>query len=362
VSTRENSGSRPGKYWLRYPTFVTGAACLISLLLTPWTFLPFTYAQFTLARRAIFPWVTWYEGFFRKADDAFHWVVWAPLPVLVLGSALMLRWLAGKLIARWSPRPWARVRRGARLATALAMALALLPSGAVLGLVLAVNLPWYGPEITPASAAGAVWYQARCRGCHRSENVLPLCITRGPQRWDEIVGRMRTRYKVSLGDGQAADVAAYLKLIGSYSDAQLFRAKCLRCHDERRLRDTPRTAARWDQIVDRVARVSPFAFRPDWTRQVKRHARRELARQPEAGSADAARDRFEQKCGGCHSLDLATRGATPAVLRRMAAKVEGQISDADLSLIAPYIKTLPVKEPGAFRALFPHDKVVEVEW
>jgi len=356
-------GSTQCRYWLRYPLLSTVAALGLSLVLAWQVFLPLTYALFILARRAVFPWVTWYEGFFQKVDQTFLYAVWLPLPLLVLGSTLLLRRLIGALIKPWARRPAAQVRRLLRWSAGALAALIMLPSGAVLGALLVVDLQWYGPGITPTTVAGALLYRTRCTSCHSSDNVIPLCIIRGPDRWEPIVRRMRSSRGVTLTDGQARKVVAFLKLRGSYSDAKLFEAKCLRCHDRKLLMASPRSAEEWALIIRRKARISSSAFRKDWQAQLVRHSEQALARPPAPAQQRTIGTKvlFEKKCGTCHTLDLARQHPSAAVLQRMAHKVQDLITARDLQAIAPYARALP-KEQAALDRLFPHDQPVEVQW
>jgi len=331
---------------------------LAAAALSYFVYLPACYSLAAAARRAIFAWFNWYDLFFEWAEILFLPLVWAPLPFLFLATLYLGHRVARRLFGALSAKPgWLR-----RTAFWLVTILLALPSATALFAVLAVDAACYGPGLSPTVIHGA-WLQARrCDGCHAGS--LPLNVIRTPERWDEIVTRMRAVNGAPISEKQGVKVAAFAQLRGSYRDRWLMRAKCGRCHGLSDLDDTPRVAEEWNDIIDRVARTAPLSYRADWMAQLKRYAARRLT--VSADEDSRSRAAFANHCGDCHSLTLVLDpvmdgDGRDAVLRRMAEKRTGRPHAEDLPAIGDYLDTLP-HDPDVFGRLFPHDAPVELSW
>jgi len=329
--------------------------------LTWFLFFHLSYAAWTTLRHAAFPWFTWYDTYFDIAEDYLLPAVWSSLPCLWLMAALLLRRLMALVFRRWGARPAVEVRRFWRIAARLVTGIVLLASGGPLAAALALNLGFYGPELSMDAVRGATIVESRCGSCHAP--VVPLAYRRKPELWGAVVNRMRTRRKVKLTDGEARQITAYLELRAAYSDRQLFLAKCQRCHFG--VGDTNRSGDEWAMIIQRAARVSPFAFPDDWKEQLTRHARVALSSGVKPVGEQKTRLRFQQVCGRCHSLARARSvkkgDRIIQLLRRMAAKEQGALAPGDIAGMALFIGRIPEVGDG-FRQMFPHDRPVEVTW
>jgi len=326
----------------------------VSLALSWYLFLPLCYSLWAAVRRAAFPWVTWYKSYFDLVEEHFLTAVWLPLPFLLLLSTAALRRLLGIRLRPFRRRPAGELRRAWRwLVRGLVWPVLVVSGTPFLAAGLAA-LVFYGPELSLATLRGASIHGSRCSPCHIAE--IPLSHRRLPERWRPVVKRMKGR-GADLTETEVAHVTAFMELRGSFSDWQLFLAKCRRCHLRRG--DTPRSAEEWAMIIQRVARVSPFAYPEDWTLQLRRYAGQELAKEAPGKEAKVI---FERACGQCHRLDRVRGLKNPTeVIRRMAAKARGAVDPAQVSAIARTIQELP-RDGEAFKALFPHDTPVEPTW
>ncbi|MCZ7582620.1 MAG: hypothetical protein M5R36_04385 [Deltaproteobacteria bacterium] len=157
----------------------------------------------------------------------------------------------------------------------------------------------------------------------------------------------------------------------SYSDKWLYRAKCLRCHDDRELRRAKYTAVEWEQIVERVSRRQVYAFRTEWKRQINRYLRENLAVEPPPeGTPERERREtkisFEMRCGVCHSLDILVRPRTfeetdAEMVERMRLKAPSLISYDEVRRLTDFVGAVP-QDLEKFQEMFPHDRKLEISW
>jgi hypothetical protein len=179
---------------------------------------------------------------------------------------------------------------------------------------------------------------------------------------------MRERNGAPVSDAQAEEVLDWLISYRSFSDSWMFRAKCLRCHGVHHLTKTPRTAEEWSDIVDRVAWLSPFAYRVDQRDQVKAHLADALSVPvPEPGSVDhesyVMRRDLRAACNPCHSISLIFEDGVlddaNAMVARMSRKDPKLVPEDRIDDFAEAVKAL-AKDPDEFDRLFPHDVLLEV--
>lgn len=348
----------------RYPMPVTLAAAALAALLSWWLYLPELYTLCVTACRAIFPWFTWYDRYHELAEEILEYGPWAALPVPVV-----LTFLASRAVAARARPAWRPVDHRSRLRRWLPrglVALALAPSAAALAALLILPLLSHGSGYY--LTGGGATQRRVCSACHNPNR--PYHFLKTGELWQVTVKRMRQLEGAEMSDGEAAQIVRYLAARTAYRDAWIFRARCLRCHDEQSLRGRPRAAGEWRQIIRRVARVSPFAHRLDWRKQLEQYAAQHLAAPADrlpAGAADKLL--FEAACDGCHELgvsfDASPRvGSVESFVGRMVGKVPSMASADEQRRIISYIRGVRATSPPAsqLKALFPHDQPLEVTW
>ena len=348
-----------------YPLLLSLAALVVSGLITLFVLAPELHILGVASFRAAFVWFTWYGDVFHWAGQFLPVAPWIPVPFVLVAVMLVLRRLVVAVVRRWRPP----VRSGGRplwvRAIQVVVGLPLLASGLGLAVLLLVPALSHGSGyfLTP----GGSLQRDRCSKCHSP--YRPFHFIKTKELWKTTVSRMRRLEGAPIDDQQEARIVSYLQSHAALSDSWIFRAKCLRCHDRGTITAHPRSAEEWRLLMGRVSRISPYAFRKDWRRQLERYAGQELATVPPAsGTAGAkqlqAKLAFERVCGHCHelSLALAADAKEPAALvRRMVRKVPSLATEGDVGLIHGFLRQRPT-EAKKLKSLFPHDAKVWPTW
>ncbi len=342
-----------------YPIWLTLASLVASGLLTWFVFLPELYILSVTTFRAMFAWFTWYGTVFESAQEFLRVAPWVPVPYVWVAAALVIRRLAALAVPackRPTKRPrqplWSRVGKGL-------VALCFLPSA--LGFFVLLYIPAASHGWGYYFTTGGSLQRDRCSKCHSP--YRPFHFIKTPALWKTTVKRMRKLEGAPIDDEQEATIVSYLTAKAAYTDAWVFRAKCLGCHRLGTIDTHPRTAREWHMIIDRVAHVSPYAYRLDWKKQLKRHATENLDEAKNLSTRRKDKITFERVCGGCHSLRRATRaGKDPVtIVDRMLRKVPPRSTAADRVQILRYLKQ-PAKKSDKHESRFPHDGPLEVSW
>ncbi|MDP8223868.1 MAG: hypothetical protein P9L99_10950 [Candidatus Lernaella stagnicola] len=349
---------------ITYSAIANLPALAAALALAYAVFVPFAYHLALLACRAIFPWFIWYDAYFVIAEVALEggFVAAAVFPTMV--SFCAVRWLIGRFMpqARRARPVRHRVWRGLRMALWISI-------GIPAALLFAALFVWDAAAFgNPLPTADARLQAERCSGCHSANR--PFHYLKTPEQWAVTVERMRAVNGAPVSQEEAARLAAFLGRRASYSDAWLFRAKCLRCHAQKELAARNFTTEEWSLVIDRLANVNQFAFRADWRAQLAKYADEHLAVQPPVDPEQRRRWNenvlFQQRCGACHSLAFGlqptdAKEAPPALVERMRKKAPAIITaDETLALTAALEHYLTQSPPQ--RSAFPHDQAVEVNW
>ena len=305
------------------------------------------------------PWFLWLDSYLHLADT----VMTLGRPVVYFVLLVIVWWLAGKLV---NPKPeerqgWSRVLHlvphlGSLAVVSLCVAL-LLP----LLLVGSVRVVRTWPPRTNHLLI------ENCGHCHSP--YRPQHYIKSADSWTRTVRRMIDRNGAPVSEEDAAKIIAWLQDYRGFSDSWMFRAKCIRCHGKSHLEATPRTAEEWRYTVDRLAWLSPFAYRVDQREQIKRHLAENLSVSPppEGSPERVALDRrleLQKACNGCHSISLILEeGAMDdprAMVERMSKKNPEFVPPDRVDDYAQWLKELPT-DPDAFWALFPHDILMDLE-
>ena len=337
-------------------------ALAVTGLLGWFVYSPCLYQLSVAACRALFPWFTWPEAYWDVAARIQVAGTVAPLPFLLVvtyAAAMFLMRKIRRVDVAQAALGWRRVvSRGARIA----IAIGLIPSACALAVALLLPAVSFGPGYY--TTGGRHLQRGSCSHCHSP--YRPFHFFRPPHQWEVTVHRMRTLEGAPIDEDQQARIAAYLSSRCSYTDAWMFRARCLQCHDRKQVTKRPRTSPEWELIVDRAARISPYAYRGDWTASIKTHAARHHSTPPPPAGSDAAlalddKLTFERKCGQCHELGLNSPSVDADTVSRMGEKVPGWIGEEEALSVGRYLGTLPT-DSREFAARFPHDQPVEVAW
>jgi len=348
---------------MKYSWPASIVALALSGLLTWFVHVPLVYVMATIVCREIFPWFVWYEQYLYLAGRIMGEAIWLPIPFLFIITFYLVRRLLGCFVGSW--RKPAKPAWYKKIIPAIVI-LAAVASAVVSAPMFLINAVYF-VRTGPGFERGL--QREKCSVCHSP--YRPYHFIKAPESWRVTVTRMRNLEGAEVSEQEAEKIIGYLQRKLSFSDAWLFRAKCLRCHNQKQITATARTAEEWELIVQRMSRVSPYAFRNEWSRQLNRHTAANLAVEPPPadspeGTAKQNKILFERKCGACHELGLAlTSEATGedavALVERMAAKAPAVIAQNHVAPLAETLATL-LRERGSLITLFPHDKKIEVAW
>jgi hypothetical protein len=307
-----------------------------------------------------YPWLLWGEAYLELARN-FYTVA---RPILLVAVTICTSWLLYAFFFPHSQTPRPLWKRAILYLPRAALGLLALASFAVVVLPLSINSVRAARTFPPRTNAVVL---DNCGHCHSP--YRPQHFVRTETQWRRTVKRMRERNGAPVNDQQAEKVIQWLKDYRGYSDAWMFRAKCLRCHGEHHLREADRTAEEWAWIVDRLGWVSTFGYRQDQRQQIKDHLAAELSIDPPdpntpEGEALADRLLLQESCNPCHSIALILEdGAMDdprAMVERMSYKDPTLVDPEDIDRIVDALEALPTDE-DAFWDLFPHDILLDVE-
>jgi hypothetical protein len=346
----------------RYTLFAGIAASIAAVAVTWHILMPFAYRASLKFLWATFPWFTWYGSYWDFAFFVQSEAFFALTTLLLLIVFFLIR-RSAVAIPGWTrpdekPAFWKKSLRGL-------LALAILA---------AVSVGWYAwqqktfvfAENRPLVSIGLL--EKNCAHCH--DPYRAFHYLKEPEQWRVTVTRMREVEGAPVSEETAEKVIELLQHRASYSDAYLYRAKCLKCHGRSEATARDKTSEEWKLLIGRMERLSPYAYRSEWRRQLTRYAEQNLA-VPEPESADEldryhGKVRFETVCGSCHQLLLVTESAEPKdnprkLVERMHGKAPAYFKPGDLDTIPGFLSSLPEDE-AEFSAMFPHDKIVEAKW
>lgn len=337
-------------------------AAVITTLLAWYVLLPLVYLADLKILWAAFPWFTWYAGYWNFTFAVLGWGFYLPLAVLTAVSLLLVRGLIGKL-------PF--FRRGGEKQGAFSLmkkALGLFFTAIFVAGLLGALAYWENREFTFTQAPapfGLRIMKKNCAACHPPYRAFHYI--KAPDQWQVTVNRMRNLEGAVVTDEDAGKIVELIKRKNSYSDGYLFTAKCTRCHGKSELESVELTSEEWGLVVDRVARLSPYAYRTDWKKQIIRYLSRTMAVSETMIDKNViTKLRFEKACGYCHQLVLALEPLSPdedvsAMVRRMRLKAPMVFPEEYERTIAEFVQQLP-KDEKKFNHMFPHDRKVEVSW
>lgn len=302
--------------------------------------------------------------------EAYWWIQWygnldfvleqirqvAPLAMLP-GLALVGLWATWRSLRRPPPARRRRWRWARRLGAALAVLLLLAPVWVALAL--------HGPRVI--RAPGPTVFEQKCGGCH--DLALSLYYIKTPVEWQRTIKTQEQQEGVRLSGPERQAVLGYLLGSRSFSNSWTFRTRCQRCHLSISWDD--RTPADWAALTARLARWSPYYFRPDARAQVVAHLSRTRSRPDARLGLDRASYEAYQKlnstCSRCHSLSRQAEhyrtapAARTRLLRRMNRKLTRPLAPGQLSKLTQSYHRL-LSDPRLLQRLFPHDLPVAEGW
>ena len=325
---------------------------------------PFVLALSVWVSVEAYAWIQWY----RNVDPAMTRMR-EIVPLAAMPGALILSWWGVSRAIRPGERtPW-RERPGWRKAVTVGGVLVALPPLLALGAVGAVGL-LHGSRV--AAAPGRALFEQRCGGCH--DLALSLYYIKTPAEWRRTVETQVKEEGVSLTPAEQDQVHAFLTGMRSFSDGWTFRTRCQRCHQSTS-GWARRTRQDWVSIVERVARYSPYYYRPDVRGQLLSHlARTHTDDEGRLGLKGAEYDGFRrlgERCGSCHALSIearryseATGEQLAALVRRMSGKMAHALTAAEQKEAARLYGRL-ARDPKLLSRLFPHHRPAEdrvIKW
>lgn len=300
-----------------------------------------------------FHWIEWQADINPFVDGVLRWGPVAVAPGLLVGAALLTRWVLGLRSDR---------RRGAgpligRGLARVAILAALLPMSAVL---LAA-----APQASRSAAPGRVAFQQKCGGCHFRS--LALSFDKTPAQWRTTVERMATTAP-SLSPADVDAITAFLSEARSTPPEHVLRTRCLRCHGSTHRTWSPRPTEQWGDLVRRMARWSPAYFSlPEQERlgAVLTDLHGDEGATVGESTGDWRRfSRLAGLCQDCHSVSWnadrfreADFDETRRMVVRMSTKLTEPLEPEEIDAFTTDYRDL-MADPARFDRLFPHDRPV----
>ncbi len=324
-------------------------------------FIPYAAFCVPLSRAAsvwfsieVFWWIQWYDNI----SPAMDWISEFG-PYFVFPSALTIG-LSALLFVFTDPdkekkRSWGATlaRIPWRITVAAALIVAFVPG--IISLIHASRV---------AFAPGLQTFETNCGQCHAKSR--PLYFIKTPIEWRRTVTRMQEMEKAPITDHEREKVIGFLAGMRSYSDRWTFATRCGRCHGISHLVWEKRRPEEWGNIADRIARWSPYYFKPDVRNQIAAHlikTRSDPAATLKIDASDYQNyHRLENACASCHSISRRYEkyqntdpNGIATLARRMNAKMPTPLSEAEMTSITLYYGQA-ISDMERFDKLFPHDR------
>jgi mono/diheme cytochrome c family protein len=340
---------------------IVGQSATLKFALGLAAFIPYAAFCAPLSRAAsawisieVFWWIQWYDNI----NPAMDWISEFG-PYFVFPSALTIGLSALLFVfndpAKEKKRSWGAIlaRIPWRITVAAALIAAFVPG--VISLIHASRV---------AFAPGLRTFETNCGQCHA--NSRPLYFIKTPVEWRRTVTRMQEMEKAPITDREREKAISFLAGMRSYSDRWTFATRCGACHVVSHLAWEKRRPEEWGNIAERIARWSPYYFRPDVRDQIAAHLINTRS-DPTATLGIDASDyqkfhRLENACASCHSISRryekyqnASRDEISVLVRRMSGKMPTPLSEEEITGITQYYGDA-ISDMERFDKLFPHDR------
>jgi hypothetical protein len=315
--------------------------------------IPFSLALTVWAVVEGFVWIQWYGNVDPMLNRLYE------TGPYVIGFAMALLGYAGFFFALAEPsnKPISFQRRLVKIVVGM---LLLVLAAPLSGLILL-----HGSRV--AFVPGRQVFEASCEGCH--VRTLPFFFIKTPAAWERTIDAQVNVEGVELSSLERAEIIEFLNGMRGYSDSWIFTTRCGRCHGMSTPGEKDRTPEDWAAIVDRIARWSPYYYRPDIRDQLVAHLTKTASSEPSTfGQMNGTLEQFkelENRCAACHTLSLemerydkAGDGELLPMIARMNAKSSEPLAGADLDTLAEIYQELSA-DPARFDRLFPHDRPVD---
>ncbi|MCZ7582611.1 MAG: hypothetical protein M5R36_04340 [Deltaproteobacteria bacterium] len=340
-----------------------GAAVLAPVLAASWL-----YAQALSMWLAVeaFWWIEWYAAIYPTMEQILYSGPIFVTPGIVTFSILFLLWA------------WPRAAVDERHSFVLR---------ALRGAFVVIALPFLAAVLAGSTHAARVYtapgidtFENRCEQCHARSQ--PLYYIKTPAEWRRTVDRMANYNLPPLYEGpedavlpftqtEKEEALLFVTAMRSFSDRWTFITRCVRCHTVDRFGWENRRPEDWARITGRIARWSPYYYRPDVRDQIVHHLTATYSDSEATHGLDREQYerwmRLEARCASCHSLSLEAdryRKASAKELDDMVARMEERmttpLTDRERTEIVQSYKEA-IADPDVFDRVFPHDRPTEGE-
>jgi hypothetical protein len=214
---------------------------------------------------------------------------------------------------------------------------------------------------------GAIAFHNNCEQCHGFNR--PFNFNHTKKVWEITVDRMY-RHAPDMGKtlppDKKEDIIELLLSIRSYSNKRLLRSKCYTCHSAGRIFEQTRSAAEWEELVDRKYRENTFYItirQRDQLVEYFANEQKHLCRDLHPIWDYKRKLLFERKCSVCHTLDILLmphirEADWPAILARMGTKEPDYLSVSESESLMPVIEKA-LSDQSFFFDNFPHSTMRE---
>ncbi len=206
-------------------------------------------------------------------------------------------------------------------------------------------------------------YRNKCAGCH--DFYLPLYLVKTPNEWRRTIENQINIEKVALTAHEKECITQFLLGMRSFPDSWTFLTRCQRCHFFSPYRWEKRTPDDWENIINRVAKWSPYYYNFDVRQQILNFLVENFSQESNTfGFSPEAFTNYQivgKTCSQCHSLSYEAeryqyvdQRTIAKMVSRMSRKMPTAIKDQEINFYALTFREM-ILDQTAFQRMFPHD-------
>jgi hypothetical protein len=305
-----------------------------------------------------FWWIQWYANIEPAMENILSYAPLIPAP----GLFVLMLWMTHFSFSHNSKgegvKSWLLIAR-----RALIFIIAILP----LSLLLVASAAAGVHLLRVPGGQGRTLFENKCGDCH--DLALSLYFIKTPVEWRRTMKVQREVEGVVLTEPENEALTDFLVGMRSFSDKWTFNSRCLRCHYDSHEDWERRKPEDWAAITRRIARWSPYYYRPDVRNQIVAHLVNVKSDHNGAlGLDEESYRRFhllDAACSACHPLSYesdrytgATADELAAVVKRMGRKLPNPWDETEGEMFVDSYREV-IAAPMLFKKLFPHDQPIK---
>ncbi len=305
-----------------------------------------------------FWWIQWYANIEPAMGNILSYAPLIPAPGLFVLMLWMMRFSFSHSSQGEGVKTWRQIiRRSFVFIVAVGPLLLLFVASAAAGVHL-LRVP---------GGQGRTLFENKCGDCH--DLALSLYFIKTPAEWRRTMKVQREVEGVVLTEPENEALTEFLIGMRSFPDKWTFNTRCLRCHYDSHRDWEHRKPEDWAAITRRIARWSPYYYRPDVRDQISAYLSAQKSGNNDAlGLDEESYRRFhllDAACSACHSLSYesaryagATADELAVLVKRMGRKLPQAWDETEGEMFVESYREVSA-DPILFKKLFPHDQPIK---